>query len=80
MNEEVLIGSFPNSRYQRAINEFIGEEAIDVTIFTQMTLKLDSASYFYNNKRHDLLGVFDKGYIAFHDSKNSRYDIFYSSF
>ena len=75
-NEEVVIASLPNSRYQRAIDRFIGEKAINIKKFTQIDFKLESASCFYNTKRHDLLGDLDKGYIAFHDSKNLRCDIF----
>ena len=76
ISEEAVVGLLPNFRYQRAIDPFIGENAINVCSFTQISLKLDSASCFYSKIRHDLCGVFDKGYFAFHDSKNSRYDIF----
>ncbi len=35
MSEEVVIASLPNVRYERAIDRFIGNEAIDINKFTQ---------------------------------------------
>ena len=71
-NEELVVGSLPNLRYQRAIKRFVGEEAIDVAKLTQISFELDASSFFYNDKRHDMADEIDKGYIVFHDLKNSR--------
>ena len=71
-NEELVVGSLPNLRYQRAIKRFVGDKAIDVAKLTQISFELDASSYFYNDKRHDLADEIDKGYIAFNDLKNSR--------
>ena len=74
-DEEAVMESFPNLLYERAVNRFVGNEAIDVTRLTQICFKLDPSSYFFSDKRHDLPDEIDKGYIAFHDYKCSRYDV-----
>jgi len=71
-DEELVVGLLPNLRYQRAIKRFVGERAIDVVKLTQISFELDSSSFFYNDKRHDLADEIDKGYIAFYDFKSSR--------
>ena len=74
-DDEAVVGLLPNLRYQRAMNRFVGENAIDATKLTQICFELDLSSCFLNCKRHDLPQKIDKGYITFHDYKSSRYNI-----